>query len=849
MGVTDTVKIIIESEDQTSSGVGSAVGNIKKIGTVAIAAGGAVVAGIGAGVVAVGSQVFNMSNDTQNAMLDMRSEFGLTGDEAVRMANLARDAWANNWGESIPQVANTIGLVNQQLGEFGVVSDEALTNAATDAIALSDTFGIDTADSINAARTLMDKFGLTSDEAFDLVTTGMQNGLNRSGDFLDSIQEYGPVFQAAGFSAEEMYAIMESGAESGVLGTDKIADAVKEMTIRLNEGGDEVEGAFDTIGLNFDQIAASVASGDESWADYFDSIVSGLADIEDPIERNNAAVAIFGTMAEDLGPQFVESLSAAGVSLDDMEGATDSLNAKYESLGQVFEAGKRKIMGALAPIGDQLLGLANHAMPMVQDFIDTYLAPALEGFASAVETLAPHLETLFNILIGGETSLGSSVELMSALSSVFGTEMAVSIMEVVSGIRDFLTSISETAAPILETITQFVSWKDVLMALGIAIGTVIVPVILSLVGTILSVMAPIVAVVAIVALLRNAWENNFLGIQEKTRAVIQFVQNIITKVMTGVRTFWAQNGDQILAKARQIWNTIMSVISTVINTVRSIIVAVTNAIRAAWDEYGEGIKASAINFWTAIKGFIEGVINTIKNIITTVANAIKAFWDRHGEQIRAGAERAWEKIKQIIDNSMASIKTLFDTFASLFKGDWEGFLDGIKELWQSSWDNIELAIEAFKEFINPFIEGLVSDMKEKIQEALASLEGKFEGVFSAIQDAIQPALDLWTDFKSAVQGFYDWLKGKIFKFNINLPDVPDWALPGSPLPIHTAWKNFAREMDNLSRPVLSAVAVSGGAGNAGTSITNHNYYLNATYRYQSEQSLASDVRVLEMLRK
>ena len=57
---------------------------------------------------------------------------------------------------------------------------------------------------------------------------------------------------------------------------------------------------------------------------------------------------------------------------------------------------------------------------------------------------------------------------------------------------------------------------------------------------------------------------------------------------------------------------------------------------------------------------------------------------------------------------------------------------------------------------------------------------------------------LWDAFTDAIKGFWDWISGKTFKFNISIPDLPDWAVPDSPIPLHTAWKNFAADMQNMT---------------------------------------------------
>lgn len=341
---------------------------------------GAVVGGVGilaAGVVGVGAKALNMANDVKNATDDIQSQFGLTEDAAQRLGDVGVEVFRNNFADSVGEAIEAVGKAQQLLGEL---NDTDLQKVTEDVFAMRDAFGLETEESMLAVKTLMEEFGVSSQQATDMLTAGMQNGLNANGDFLDSIGEYSNLFADAGFSAAEMYSIMETGAANGVLGTDKIGDAVKEMGLRLNEGGDEVGAAFAGMGLSFDDISAKVASGQGTWADYFPQIISGLNDISDPIERSKAQVAIFGTQAEDLGVSFTEGLSASQTAMEDMAGSTDSLNAQYSSVGDAVERMKRRAIVALGPVGDKLLELANAVMPQVEaafEWFETVLLPLL----------------------------------------------------------------------------------------------------------------------------------------------------------------------------------------------------------------------------------------------------------------------------------------------------------------------------------------------------------------------------------------------------------------------------------------------------------------------------------------
>lgn len=648
------VEIIVTAEDKASGVLKGISGGFNVLGGVALAG-----AGVAAGAIAgIGLAAFNASNDTRTAALEMQSQFGMTAEEADRAAKLARDSWANNWGDSIGDVSGVMGGVIQQLGEFGVVSDEAIQGATEDAIALRDSFGVEATESIDAARALMERFGLTSEEAFNFVATGMQDGLNANDDFLDSIREYAPVFEGAGFSAEQMYSIMESGAASGVLGTDKIADAVKEMGLKLNEGSDDTKAAFDTIGMSFDDIAGFVASGDETWADYFDDIVAGINGIEDPIERQKAQVAIFGTMAEDLGVSFTEGLTAAGASMEEFEGATDSLNTKYDSLGSVFEGFKRQAIDAFTPVTDFALGLVNDHLPQLQELFSTVTDTIGSFFGNLEEGMSPLdalIEALWDI---------APPELLAGLID-FRDNILPGLMEKFTLVKD---AVLEFITPIIDAAAGFVSWKDILIALAVVLGGVVLAAIYSVITALGPILLVAGAVIGIVALLRNAWESNWGDIQGKTQAAWDFIRPkleaikdwIVNTVMPAVRDLWEKWvtiwWPAIQTKLEEVWGVVQPILQKLQEWITDTVIP---AIRELW------IKWTTV-WWPAIQTKIEDVWAVIQPI-----------W----ESIRLWAA---ETIPPIIDALKGYFQTTFDAIRGAIqpvKDLWNGFVDAVQGFW------------------------------------------------------------------------------------------------------------------------------------------------------------------------
>jgi hypothetical protein len=150
------------------------------------------------------------------------------------------------------------------------LDDVNLEGVLSDASLIATRYGEDQQKVFSATRTLMDEFGLSSEEATDLLLAGFDKGLDLSGDFLDSVGEYSNLFADNGYAAEEFFSIMESGQLGGTLGTDKAADAIKEFGIRLLEVSDDALDQWENIGgaiaESMDVADGGYATGEEGFA-------------------------------------------------------------------------------------------------------------------------------------------------------------------------------------------------------------------------------------------------------------------------------------------------------------------------------------------------------------------------------------------------------------------------------------------------------------------------------------------------------------------------------------------------------------------------------------------------------
>ncbi|EJQ43655.1 hypothetical protein IEQ_04983 [Bacillus cereus BAG6X1-2] len=116
---------------------------------------------------------------------------------------------------------------------MGVLNDTDLTNEIT---TVSKRTGPDVAENTNPAQKLIMKFGLTGEEVMNLIAYGYQNNLNKTGDYLNSLNEYAPLYADAQFSGGQMLDSLIKDMEGGAMNTDKVSDVVKELQLKFGDG-------------------------------------------------------------------------------------------------------------------------------------------------------------------------------------------------------------------------------------------------------------------------------------------------------------------------------------------------------------------------------------------------------------------------------------------------------------------------------------------------------------------------------------------------------------------------------------------------------------------------------------
>ena len=386
-----------------SESLGDAAGDsiplIDNIGKLTEGLSGVAAAAVGVGVVAAGVGIAGVksANDIETAMNQLTASTGATAEQSEKWRQVMEDVYNNNYGDSFEDIGAGIEQITKNLGDM---DSESLQNVTESAFALRDTFGYEIPESTKAAKAMMDNFGTSGEEAMNLIATGAQNGLDYSGELLDSISEYSVQFAKVGLDADDMFKIFQKGAESGAFNLDKVGDAVKEFSIRAIDGSDTTIDGFNRIGLNADEMVAKFSAGGDTAKEAFQETIAALAAMEDPLEQNTAGVDLFGTMWEDLGPEAVTALA------DIQEGAYGTADAmdqikdvKYDDLGSQFEELKRNVQTATIPIGEELIPILMQLAEAVLPVLTGVLSPLLELFAALLQPIVAVIQQAITPLI------------------------------------------------------------------------------------------------------------------------------------------------------------------------------------------------------------------------------------------------------------------------------------------------------------------------------------------------------------------------------------------------------------------------------------------------------------------
>lgn len=764
------VQVDLKKLSEESDGTGNSLKNMMgKMDTAILLEGAEAVQGVTDKVIELGKSAFTSSMELDSATNKFNNNFDLTGKAAEKTKNSIVDFYNTGLVDSYEEAGEALTQTKRQLQNL---NDIDLASVTEKSVAFSKTFDADMTESLRGANALMETYGMTGEQAFDIMTVGAQNGLNKTDELGDNLAEYASQFEQNGYSAQGMFETLEAGLSGGAYNLDKVNDLVKEFGIRISDDsiGKAVEGLGGKWKSMYDDMKKSGMDNNEIFA----SLATEINKVGDEQERASIVSAIFGSLGEDNTVKVITAMGDLNGELgevqgkyDDVKGASDKLTegGTEQNLTKMWH----ELQTALMPIGEYLLELANAIIPKVVSVI--------QGLKKWFDDLSPFAKTLLEFiglfvgLIAVITPIVIAVVAIIGVFMLLGSTVGLviaAIAAVIAGVILIIKNwgkIVEWLKGVWETISEFFSnlWDDIKQIFS------------------------------------DAWEGIkqwFIElmiewatwIYEFWNGIVEFFANI----WNGLKEKWMGFWDPILEWFKEKWELIrtsaaeiwQSIVDTIVNVwdglmefLDPIISLISSMIEGAWML----IVAATQIAWAAFEKFIldplQSVWKWVQDLFGKIVEWVKTKW----EELKLITKVAWILFKKyMIDPVVIAynyVKGKFSDLINWIKTKWEL----AKAITTAAWSIVKEKmitpiVEAYNKVKNK-ISDMINSIRTKFDEAKAIAKEKFNDVKKAIVDPIEKAKESVKNIIEKIKSFFTNLKLKIPK--PSMPDMPHFSLKTS----------------------------------------------------------------------
>lgn len=507
--------------------------------------------------------------DYQAAMARVQASTGASAEQMKQIEEAARAVFSSGMGESFDEVARAMSTIKQ----VGGLDGKELESATKNAMALGKTFDMDVNETARATSALMKNFGIDGQKAFDLIAYAAQNGANKNGDLLDTFNEYAVQYQALGFTAEQFAAHLVKGAEEGAFSIDKVGDAIKEFNIRAKDGSKSSMEAFAALGLNGQKATQMFAAGGQSAQVAFAEVVKRLSEMEDPVARNAAGVALFGTQFEDLEVKALEGFKAIQGSLPQIEGTMQQVSRAISSdLGSQLRIVSRSFMDLLLPAADSAAKAITDQMPNISKALAA-LAPQIEALSQAFTKALPVITQWFNKSLSGAMSFVSFVlENFNAIATAVA--YAGSAFLILRGVFQGLKVVVTVAKWVLMARQAFITYRvsaaaAVVASKATAVAMNLLSVAAKSLGAAMKFLManPIVLFLAGLVAAGVAVYKNWDELKAMAVSAAQIISDAWSSAMTSIQGFFANTFDSLASIMKGPINTIIAMINSIVESI------------------------------------------------------------------------------------------------------------------------------------------------------------------------------------------------------------------------------------------------------------------------------------------
>ncbi|GJF06605.1 phage tail tape measure protein [Pseudonocardia sp. D17] len=645
-----------------------------------LSSGGLVAAGAAVGLLIGAAITKGLADaiDFSSAQGKLQAQMGLSAQDSARFGKIAGDLYSGAYGDSLEGVNDALRSVMQSGALAADATDAQIQNVTGSVLNLSTAFGVDATDAANALGQMM-RTGLAPDAqtALDVIYRGFQLGDDKAGDFLDTLNEYGTQFRKLGLNAADATGLISQGLQAGARDSDLVADSIKEFSIRAVDGSKTTADGFAAIGLNAGQMAERIGAGGDVAKVALAQVLDGLRGIKDPAQQSQAAVALFGTQAEDLGAAlFALHPETAAAGLGQIGGAADQAGQALQTPASRMESFQRTLQTTIVDL------IGGKVLPIFSTLID---------WGKKIFDWGPVPDILSFLATTGGTAVAVLLAVVGATKAWTIAQAAFNAVMALNPVTLIIVAIAAFVGAIIWAYNNVEWFRDFVQGAFKLIGDAA-----SWLWN--NAIKPAFDAIAAVAvwLWQNVLQPAFNGIATAVRvagdiigAVFGFiidaatfmVQLLLAVVIGPLVLAWQALGvawnfvyanvikpvfDFFAAVAQWLWVTILQPIF-------ALIAAAWNVLATGFRIIYDSVLAPVFQAVATIAGWVWN------NILAPIFSAIGTAWNALGTGLRWVYDNI---IKPVFDIFAAAVQTFHDVFSRIvdgIKAVWNGIIDAFKK--------------------------------------------------------------------------------------------------------------------------------------------------------------------------
>lgn len=719
-----------------------------------------------AGITALGTAAVKTSADFDSSMSQVQATMGITKDavsdlngESVNTMDALRDL-AKQMGSETAFSASECADAMNYLALAGYDTQEIYDTLPT-VLNLAAAGGIDLASASDMVTDAMSALGMETSEADTMVDQMAKTASSTN----TSVAQLGEGILTIGATARTVKGgTAELNTALGILANNGIKGAeggthLRNVILSLQNPTDKAASQMEALGVSVYDSEGNMRSLNDILGDLNTSmegmtaqekanIISQIFNKTD-LSAVNALLANTGDTWDELQQSIVDSGGAAqqmaDTQLDNLSGQLTLLKSALEGLAISF--------------GEILMPMVRSAVEKIQAFLDK-----LNGMSDAQR------ETIIKIMAFA-AALGPLLIILGKTISTVGTTMKT-FSSLTKGVAKLGVKIAGSSGSIT--------------SLGSALGAV---------------AGPVLAVVAIIAVLvaafKHLWDTN------------EEFRNAITGIWEGIKTKFEEFGaaiterlnalgfdfQNIVEVLKAVWDgfcqvlapvfeAAFSVISTVLGTVLDVIVGILDVFiglfTGNWSQMWNGIKEIFSGIWNGITGILSAALNMLKGIADVFLGWFGTSWDALWTSVTTFFSNIWngivsfftgiwENIKNVVQTGImfigAILQAAFDIITLPFRFIWENCKEVIISVWDAIKNTVSTVINAISTVISTVLNAIKNvfttvwtAISTTVSTVLNSIKTTVTTVFNAIKSV---ATTVWNGIKTAITTVVDGIKSKV----------------------------------------------------------------------------------------